>query len=133
MKQSIIVILIGTILLSCGISIGAESHIDTSEDPDAKVLNQLKQAGSDLTKPHPVRFYLYFPDRKNAAEAGRILEEKGYVTVVRKGADEISWLCRATISIPPAIETIKEITKELIKLSSDLEGEYDGWEAPIIK
>ncbi len=31
-------------------------------DPDQMVLDQLRKAGSDLSKPHKIDFFLYFPD-----------------------------------------------------------------------
>jgi len=39
--------------------------------PDVRVLSQLRQAGSDLRKPHPIEFYLCFRPRKHATESSQ--------------------------------------------------------------
>ncbi|MEQ1934899.1 MAG: ribonuclease E inhibitor RraB, partial [Fimbriimonadaceae bacterium] len=41
-----------------------------AEGPDDEVLAQLKLAGSDLSKPHMVEFFLYLPTRESALAVG---------------------------------------------------------------
>lgn len=50
-------------------------------DPDQQVLDQLKAAGSDLSKPHKIEFFLYFPSKEKA---------DGAATEMKKGLDHRS-------------------------------------------
>ena len=47
-------------------------------DPDAKVIAQLKKAGSDLSKPHLIEFLFYFPSRESADRVASTLKSRGF-------------------------------------------------------
>ena len=57
--------LLGLIVAMIG---GMFSSWQKKEEPDfdQQVLDQLKKAGSDLSKPHKIEFYLYFPTNKTS-------------------------------------------------------------------
>jgi hypothetical protein len=44
---------------------------------DALVLAQLKKAGSDLSKPHSIEFFLYLPTQETAEKAADQIRSKG--------------------------------------------------------
>jgi len=105
-----------------------------STDPDLSVLQQLEQAGSDLSKPHSPEFFLYFPSKESALEAARRLKAEGYVVKGEPSvADDGTWLCLATKSLLLKYESIVAIRARLDTLATDLGGEYDGWGTPVVK
>lgn len=104
-----------------------------AQDGDAQVIEQLRQAGSDLSKPHAIEFFLYLPNEAKAREASTQLQAQGYETSVRQGATGSEWLCLATKSMVPTHMALLRAREELGVLASRLEGEYDGWGAPIVK
>ena len=68
-----------------------------ADDPDldALTLDQLKRAGSDLDKPHPMEFFLYFPTEESARQASVTLEVQGFDVAVDRSAEEVGRLCTA--------------------------------------
>jgi hypothetical protein len=75
-------------------------------DPDLLVLEQLRNAGSDLAKPHSPEFFLYFPQEGPARGASQALEAEGYSVRVEQspGADG-PWLASPpSQSSPPTRE-----------------------------
>jgi hypothetical protein len=103
----------------------------TSADGDLDVIDQLREAGSDLSRQHPVDFYLYFPGKEAAEASAARISVDGFTTVVRSGADGTSWLCLASKWMVPELAAIHEIRARFERLASSLGGEYDGWETQI--
>ena len=104
-----------------------------AQDGDAQVIEQLRLAGSDLSKPHAIEFFLYLPNEAKAQEASTQLQAQGYDTKVQRGATGSDWLCLATKSIVPTHMALLQAREELGALASRLGGEYDGWGAPVAK
>ena len=113
------------ILSSCGCS--------KKLDLDEAVLVQLKKAGSDLSKPHKIDFYLYFPTKSVAEQAALSLRRTGFEVVVKKGADDKNWLCLATKPMILDLPAIRQTQHDLDRLAASLKGNYDGWEAGVEK
>jgi hypothetical protein len=103
------------------------------DDLDGQVLKQLATAGSDLSKPHQVEFFLYFPDEARASEACRELTVEGYSAKVDRAATGPQWLCFATKPIVPAHATMVAIRARMNALAQAGNGEYDGWGTPIAR
>jgi hypothetical protein len=76
-----------------------------------------------------VRFYLYFPRREDADEAGRRLREDGYDVAVDMGADDENWLALASADLGE--EEFEPAEGRLQKLAGELGGEYDGHEREV--
>jgi hypothetical protein len=110
----------------------SEERVESQSDDDQKILYLLKKAGSDLSKPHPITFYLYFRREDDARNVAEVLNKKGYVSEVIK-LDDVNWFCLAHIETIPTLQTIKEKAKELKQISMSHNGEYDGWESTVIK
>ncbi len=100
---------------------------------DGAALSELQRAGSDLRLPHHVRHYLYFPHEQAATKAATALRTQGFNVEVNQPSDDPTWLVLATHSLTPTIEVIAGTRSKLERLATSLRGEYDGWEAAVIK
>jgi hypothetical protein len=100
-------------------------------DVDQKVLDQLREAGSDLSKPHQMEFLLYFPTEESAQLAASKIKTDGFSVEVKRAARGSMWLCLAVKRMVPKRVEIGAIGKRFTALAKDLGGEYDGWETSI--
>lgn len=100
---------------------------------DQAVLRSLKEAGSDLSRPHPVNHYLYFPKEDSAHRAAQELRAEGYDIQLRLGADGVNWLVLASRVVVPEPEVVEQIVSRMESLAAAFEGEYDGWEAEAVR
>src|SRR5262245_59214596 len=112
---------------------GAAAGEGIPDDPDGQVLKQLVAAGSDLSKPHRVEFFLYFPDEERAARAYRELAAEGFSGKVERAAVGPSWLCFITTEIKPSHATMLGFRKRMEGLATAGGGEYDGWGTSVAK
>jgi hypothetical protein len=103
------------------------------QDPDASVLLQLRKAGSNLSKPHMVEFFLYFPTQASAEQAARQIRDSGFQVQVRPAAKGDDWLCFATKEMLPDLPALQKIRVQFETLSKSLGGEYDGWGTPLVQ
>lgn len=104
-----------------------------TSDTDAMVLMQLREAGSDLSKPHLVDFFLYFSDESAANNVKSIIQKQhpeDIITVERSAADD--FLCQVQRSMIPTLEALQETGRQFDELSSQFGGIYDGWGAEIV-
>jgi regulator of ribonuclease activity B len=102
-------------------------------DPDEFVLMQLKKAGSDLSKPHKLEFFLYFPEQSDAEQAAPRIRDAGFQVDVRRAAQGSDWLCFATKTMVPELPVLQKIRSEFNSIAASLNGEYDGWGAHVEK
>ena len=101
---------------------------------DLQVIESLKKHGSDVSRPHPIDFYLYFPSESAARRACSSLTSGGFTALRVSQLDASSpWLCLVQKTLVPTDEALTEIRSRLTAIASKLGGEYDGWEAPILK
>ena len=99
---------------------------------DRKVLEQMQQAGADLSKPTDVRWYVYF-EAKPAAETFKgKAQAAGWKVELLPGEDD-QWLCRCSRDAVPSLAGVAAMRAELAACAGDLEAEIDGWEAAITK
>jgi hypothetical protein len=110
----------------------------TSPEPklsaaDRALLASLQRSGSNLSLPHVIEHYLYFPKETAACDAAETLRGEGYEVEVRLGADGVNWLVLASHAVLPAAATVARTTLRLEALASSLSGEYDGWEATVAR
>jgi regulator of RNase E activity RraB len=102
-------------------------------DPDAAVLAQLKKAGSDLSKPHQIEFFLYFQTESLAQQAALEIREKRFSVEVKRAAQGDNWLCFATKAIVPDLTALQDIRRQFNELAASKGGEYDGWGTAVVK
>ena len=111
----------------------APSQPANAGDPDQQVLEQLRAAGSDLSKPHEMEFFLYFPSEEAAQQAGSKLETEGFDGEVRSASDRAAWVCLVYRQMVPERTKLAALRKRFNTLTRELGGEYDGWETKIEK
>jgi hypothetical protein len=119
------IVLALVVLAACGSDAPAPN-------PDAEVIEQLRQAGSDLRKPHPIEFFFYFPTESAANRACGDLRFQDFSVTVRQGASTSDFLCLATKSLIPTVEELNRLSAEFEGFAVKLGGEYDGWGSPVI-
>ena len=110
------------------------SATHTNLSGDAEVVAQLRRAGSDLSKQHPVEFFLYFPSKSAADRVSGRLNSMGFNAVVEPAATgKLPWLTYATKNMVPEAAELERLRGVLDALSESEQGEYDGWGTPIVK
>jgi hypothetical protein len=102
-------------------------------DPDREALDRLEQAKSDLSKPHNIEFFLYFPTKTAASDAATRIELQGFKTRVTRAGKGADWLCFVTKPMIPEHAALLSIRNSFEALASSLDGEYDGWGARVVK
>ena len=105
-----------------------------AEEPtaDEKTLTQLREAGSDLSKPHEIDHWLYFPAQAPAQAVAKELAAKGFSSVsVAKSKNE--WQVKAHNRMVPSSAAVASTTKILESLAAKHGGEYDGWETQVVE
>ena len=107
---------------------------------DRDVIAQLKSNGSDVTKPTDVLHYLYIPSRRDAEAVSRRSVAAGYRAAVEdplgmlpNGTMEKRYSVKAHKTVVPSIENIRRARAFFEVLARRYGGEYDGWEAAIVK
>jgi hypothetical protein len=101
--------------------------------PDAQVINQLRKAGSELSKPHPIEFFLYVPTPEAAERLATKLRKIQFETNVKASPQAAQWLVSATKSMAPDVAELVAIRKVFTALAAAENGGYDGWGTPVVK
>jgi len=101
---------------------------------DDDVLASLVKYGSDLSKPHFLEYYFYFPDWLRATHAKIALEECG-LTIVRESSNAHgeNVLVLAALSLVPQRQAVIELSQKLESLATKFSGECGGWETAIVR
>ena len=108
---------------------------DFDIDPSAlQVFDALRAHGADLEKVTEVLFYLYLPSEYEAKAAASVLMDNGFQPEVREPLPEYdNWLCLATKHMVLTNETITGARELLEELAARYNGDFDGWEAAVVK
>jgi len=136
---ALIALLVVVALLARSRREGQMNRIEAGKGPigslegDQQVLAQLRKAGADLTKPTEVNFYLYFKDRQTADTAAAHAGDGPLVATVRRAGDDSAWLCFVSGQMVPSEPAIHAHAVRLLALARAHGGEYDGWEAAVVK
>lgn len=105
-----------------------------AEQQDAAVIESLRDAGSDLSKPHKIDFFFYFPDQASAEAAGGELQRLGYRVVgLAPTSDESAWHLQAFRSMVPELVAMNQSTRDLEALAARHGGDYDGWGTSVVE
>jgi hypothetical protein len=118
-------------MLLAAITVSGCSLIDGGST-DQATLDQLRDAGSDLSKPHPFDFYLYHAEQSGAEQLCTALSTDGFQVSVRESAAGGEWLCLASFTMLPTIENLTELDARFSRLIDQYGGEYDGWETMVL-
>lgn len=98
---------------------------------DVARLDELRDAGSRLKLPHPIRTHLYFPTEKEARSAMDALSPEGYSLQVRAEAND-RWRVTGVIRLVPTPGSITHMREQLEALALTMGGEYAGWDSPVV-
>jgi len=107
-----------------------EQTISVAEE-DQRVLDQLREAGSDLSKPHEMEFYLHFPSEEAANVVAMRVKAEGFHAEVKEERPGRAWLCYVTKKMVPEGPMITAIGHRFTNLANEFQGEYTGWETSI--
>jgi regulator of RNase E activity RraB len=109
---------------------------DPDDIPDAVVVENLRDAGSDVTQAHDIDFALYFPDEVRARRVAKTLTSQGFeveVEFIEEDDDvEAFWSLEATKRMVPDPGEITKVGDALRKIAEADGGEYDGWGAAVV-
>ena len=89
------------------------------------------QSVSDITEPHIVQHYMYFPEEADSNKVATQLESLGFEVENRISADGVNWLVLAKCQIVPNEPNIARLREQMESFVTKYFGEYDGWEAEL--
>lgn len=110
---------------------------------DRQVLEAMREAGADLNKPAHIIHYLYFKSMSAAELAATELRGRGFEKVdVHPAPGSSLWKrlrgkceysCVAETHAVPSEANVFATTRQMNELAEKHGGDYDGWEASIVK
>ncbi len=109
---------------------------------DRDVLKALADHGSDLSKPHHIVYWFYFPSRGAANAVATRLKQQGFEIQRISPAPgpwwkrifgSGQWSCVMETHVVPTEETMFRNTDLFNAIAAEFDGEYDGWEAGLVK
>lgn len=106
-----------------------------SNEGDEALLGMLEVGGSDLSKPHEIDFFLYFPFGGYTRLAAKLLTKAGFRTEITK-VDQgrwHKWMLQATKTMVPKSWTLRRLRIVFSIIAAVGLGEYDGWETGVVK
>lgn len=105
-----------------------------SEDPGPvqEILEQLTEAGADLSREHSFLFFLYLPSERDARATADNLQQAGFeVDVVQSEPEVPEWTCRARRTLVPLPAELGRWIATFESLARRHHGVYDGWEVEV--
>jgi len=100
---------------------------------DRQVILQLQKAGSDISKPHNIDFFFYFPTLEAANRIAERLKSEGFSAKAGHAAKGENFIVEATKSLIPAESTLVNLRHKFNQMSASENGDYDGWGSEIVK
>jgi hypothetical protein len=126
---SIALLLVVTLLAGCARREPEAAPAVTGNGP---VIAELRDAGSNLARPHVLEFYSYFPARADAERAAKALAGRGYKTSV-EGPDDDEWELLATRESLVTEANVNALEVEVAQAAEQASGYYDGWETAVVE
>lgn len=118
------------LLLLCGVC-AAQS---VAEQQDARVIEGLVAAGSDISKPHDIDFFMFLPSEDEARTAATEIERLGYsIASIGRLPGQAQWQVHATRRMAPRLEAMTATTRTLEAVASRHGGDYDGWGTGVVE
>ena len=122
---------LGRFFVGLVLALGANAVI--AESPDDLVIEELRASGSDLSKPHAIDFYIYVPSEAAARRVSLALVPDGFSVRTSPAALGAGWLALASKTLLPTTSAMAAVRKRLESVATSEGGEYDGWEAPVVR
>jgi Regulator of ribonuclease activity B len=104
--------------------------MDEFEGFPEDVRAQLAEQGSDLTLPHNLDLYLYYPSEATAQEVAALFLDSLMDSDVIESDQH--WLCLVQCRIVPTTDGLSAIAKLMRTVHDRFGGDFDGWHAEII-
>lgn len=98
---------------------------------DQAVLDELRDAGADLSQPREVRYYLYVDEQEEAEQVAAQVRHGDRSVTVEPSADGSEWLVLVTENVIVDAATLAARRSEFEGVLGSVGGEYDGWEAAV--
>lgn len=100
-----------------------------------RVIMNLEKHGDVLTVKRPVEHWCYFQTNEGKDLFLTAIQKRGYEIIDQSLNEEsINPYCVQLVRIDSVeLKSINEVTWELVELCTENDGEYDGWETPIIR
>lgn len=105
--------------------------LDPPNGDDVERIEELRALGSKLKLPHPVRAFLCFATEASARQAAGRLHREGFTCQLRN-EDSARWRVTAVTRLVPSLPLMTRMRKQLESVAADLEGTYEGWDAPAV-
>ena len=105
-----------------------------AEQQDARVIENLVSAGSDVSKPHKIDFLMLMPTRIKAADAAADMKQLGYSVIsIDRASGQSQWEIHGTREMVPQLEAMTATTRALEAVAGKHGGDYDGWGTEVVK
>ena len=113
---------------------GVCSAQSIAEQQDARVIENLVAAGSDISKLHNIDFFMLLPSKAKAKAAATDIEQLGYtIASVDRPAGQSQWQVHATRVMAPQLEAMTATTRTLEAVAAKHGGDYDGWGTGVVE
>jgi regulator of RNase E activity RraB len=98
---------------------------------DARLIDQLRKAGSDPFKPHDVDFFLAFPNSEAAEQVATWMRGEGFDTDVLDKPEngDLRFSLHAHKSMQLTVPDMQALSRRLTETATGKGGRYDGWSA----
>jgi hypothetical protein len=90
----------------------------------------LAEQGSDLTLPHSLDLYLYYPSEAAAHEVAALFLDSPMKTDVTES--DHHWLCLVQCRLVPSPDELAVIAELMRQIHEKFGGDFDGWHAEIV-
>lgn len=112
---------------------------DGDVSDDQRVIQALANAGSDISRPTDIVFYLYIPKQEDAEKCFAALWNLGYRANLSQppgslpnGTAESRWGVVSHLEAVPSSAALTAARQLMETLAAECAGEYDGWEAAVV-
>ncbi|MGY1459827.1 ribonuclease E inhibitor RraB [Luteimonas sp. A534] len=113
---------------------GVCSAQSVAEQQDARVVENLVAAGSDISKPHSIDFFMFLPSKSKAKAAAAEIEQLGYtIASLDRPPGQSQWQIHATRVMAPQLEAMTATTRTLEAVAAKHGGDYDGWGTGVVE
>jgi regulator of RNase E activity RraB len=101
----------------------------TAREGDASVVEAMREAGIDLSRPALVEHFVYFSSEVAARNAAGAVRARGYDVEVREAPESVEnpWLLFATHQVMLDANRARASRAELEAVAAEYGGDYDGW------
>ncbi len=105
--------------------------LNQPNEEDLERLAELRDQGSRLNLPHPVRGFVVFETEAVARQAAELLRKEGFRCTIRAVQDS-AWMITAIMQVVPTAGAITRLREQFEAVTAAHGGSYRGWDAPVV-